>query len=135
MPVELLTYTRLTHLNISGPVSADGMMEHIHRQPQLVSLVVDRLVHDSIQTDLSIPECAKHEPVASLDTQLRELIIQIDNSLGSSLLSMHMLRYLLLKIPTLRLVTTKIIPKMRIRAFIDEYVQWYPHLANIKLVM
>ncbi|KAJ2697786.1 hypothetical protein H4R19_005639, partial [Coemansia spiralis] len=112
-----------------------GMMEYIHRQPQLVSLVVNKLMLGNIRSDLSIPECAEHKPVESLDTQLRELTIHNDRGLGSSLPSMPMLRYLLLKIPTLRLVAATGMPKEPIKTFIDEYVQWYPHLANIKLVM
>ncbi|KAJ2715438.1 hypothetical protein H4R19_001206 [Coemansia spiralis] len=49
-------------------------------------------------------------------------------------LAVRMLKYLLLRIPVLKSVTTRFVPLEQIQAFIDKYVRWYPHLANIKLM-
>ncbi|KAJ2705959.1 hypothetical protein H4R19_005063, partial [Coemansia spiralis] len=100
----------------------------------LVSLGVNILNLADAQTDFTIPECAEHEPVAPLDTQIWRLTID-DVQLGGSLeLRSQILKYLLLRIPTLKSVTTHFVPVEQVQAFIDEYVQWYPHLANIKLM-
>ncbi|KAJ2716634.1 hypothetical protein H4R19_000525 [Coemansia spiralis] len=107
----------------------------IHKLPHLVSLRVDYLTQADTQTDFSIPECAEHEPVAPLDTQLRELAIKDGYGLMTTDLALSMLKYLLLRIPTLKSITTQFVPVEQIQAFVEEYIQWYPHLANIKLVV
>ncbi|KAJ2717199.1 hypothetical protein H4R19_000143 [Coemansia spiralis] len=135
IPLELITYTGLTHLNFCGLTNADDVMGFIHKLPHLVSLNVYCLILADSQSDFSIPECTEHEPVVPLDTQIKRLIIsQVGQELSPEP-ALSMLKYLLLRISTLRSVIGMIAPIEPIRAFIDEYVQWYPHLANIKLQM
>ncbi|KAJ2712929.1 hypothetical protein H4R19_002501 [Coemansia spiralis] len=134
IPPELITYTGLTHLHFNGPMSADDVIQLIRRQRQLVYLHINGLNLDDIQTDFSIPACAEHEPVAPLVTQLRGLAISKGHVPMTIDLAFAMLKYLLLRIPTLKSVTTRFVPVEKIQAFIDEYIQWYPHLANVKLI-
>ncbi|KAJ2710905.1 hypothetical protein H4R19_003511 [Coemansia spiralis] len=133
-PPELITYKGLTHLQLNAPTNAYDVMEFIHRLPHLVNLYVGCLTPANTQTDFSIPECAEHEPVAPLDTQIRWLSISHFEQSKPVKLALSMLKYLMLKIPTLKSVTTLPVLTKQIRAFIDEYVQWYPHLANVKLM-
>ncbi|KAJ2702255.1 hypothetical protein H4R19_005371, partial [Coemansia spiralis] len=133
--LERITYTRLTHLEVFGFISVDVMIRLIHRLPHLVSLHFSCLNLENVQTDFSIPECAEHEPMAPLDTQIRYLYLQqMEDQYELPELALSMLKYLLLRIPTLRSVTTELVPVEQTQAFIDEYVQWYPHLANIQLI-
>ncbi|KAJ2714002.1 hypothetical protein H4R19_001955, partial [Coemansia spiralis] len=134
IPLELITYTGLTHLLLNGPTDADDVMELIRRLPHLVNLHVGWLTLVDAQTDFSIPESAEHEPVAPLDTQIRRLILLCFGQEELLELAFSMLKYLLLGIPTLKSVSTQFVPKEQIQAFADEYVQWYPHLANIKFM-
>ncbi|KAJ2715730.1 hypothetical protein H4R19_001039 [Coemansia spiralis] len=133
IPPELITYTRLTHLNFCGCTAADDVVGLIHKLPHLVSLCVVWLFSDEPQTDLSIPACTEHEPMTPLDTQIRRLSILNVEQEGSLEPALSMLKYLLLRIPTLKFVKAQLVPEEQIQSFIDEYVQWYPHLANVKL--
>ncbi|KAJ2711865.1 hypothetical protein H4R19_003046 [Coemansia spiralis] len=134
IPAELITYTGLTHLHFQGMTNADDVMGLIHRLPHLVSLHVDRLILADAQTDFSIPECADHEPMAPLHTQIKSFVIWQIPQEELSELAFSMLKYLLLRIPTLKSATTITMPREQIQDFIDGYVQWYPHLANVKFV-
>ncbi|KAJ2716304.1 hypothetical protein H4R19_000726, partial [Coemansia spiralis] len=86
-------------------------------------------------TDFSIPECAEHELMAPLDTQITRLSIWRIEQEELPELALSILKYLLLRIPTLKFVTALFAREEPIQAFINEYVQWYPHLANIELMM
>ncbi|KAJ2712908.1 hypothetical protein H4R19_002513, partial [Coemansia spiralis] len=132
IPLELFTYTGLTHLKCSAPTTPDDMMEHIRRQPRLVGLLIDNLRVTDSQTDFSIPECADHEPVAPLDTQVKRLIIYI-GGMQSPEEAILVLKFLMLKIRTLIVFSARRAPPEPLQAFIDDYTQWYPHLANIEL--
>ncbi|KAJ2711740.1 hypothetical protein H4R19_003099 [Coemansia spiralis] len=134
IPLELITCTELTHLQLNGSTTADDVMGHIHRQRHLVSLCVDCLTLADVQSDFSIPECTEHEPMAPLDTQIRMLALVGIGQDELPELGTWVLKYLLLRIPTLKSVTAGIVPVEQIQAFIDEYVRWYPHLANFKLM-
>ncbi|KAJ2710560.1 hypothetical protein H4R19_003688 [Coemansia spiralis] len=113
--------------------NVDDMMSHIRTQPQLISLEIDHLSLADIQADFLIPDNVEHEPVAPLDTLLRELTVYVGRGPEPAELGYPMLKYLLLKTPTLRLATVGGVSQQPIQDFIDEYAQWYPHLANIKL--
>ncbi|KAJ2713548.1 hypothetical protein H4R19_002191 [Coemansia spiralis] len=132
--LEHITNTRLTHLQALTSTGIDDIIQLIHRQRHLVSLGVNILNLADAQTDFSIPESAEHEPMAPLDTQIWTLAIDNVQLGGSPELGAQILKYLLLRIPTLKSVTAEFVPVEEIQAFIDEYVQWYPHLANIKLM-
>ncbi|KAJ2705853.1 hypothetical protein H4R19_005076 [Coemansia spiralis] len=131
IPPELITYTGLTHLQLNGPMNADDVMELIRRLPHLVSLHIDYLNLADAQTDFSIPECAEHEPMAPLDTQIRRLTIADVHHGKLPELGLRMLKYMQLRIPTLKFINTQFAPEEQIQAFLEEYVQWYPHLANV----
>ncbi|KAJ2708154.1 hypothetical protein H4R19_004834 [Coemansia spiralis] len=113
----------------------DDVMEHIRRQPHLVSLAVEDLRVANIQTDLSIPAGAEHEPVEPLDTRITKLDVSIGFGPQPLQLAAAMVTYLLLRIPTLRQLKTFKVPQESIRDFVNEYVQWYPHLAHVELDM
>ncbi|KAJ2710881.1 hypothetical protein H4R19_003525 [Coemansia spiralis] len=132
IPLELITYTGLTHLLLSGPTNADDVMGLIHKLPHLVSLQAGHLTLADAQTVISIPECTECGPMAPLDTQIKRLDIQRVGQEGSLDLALSILRYLLLRIPTLKSVTAPFAPEETIQAFIDKHVQRYPHLANIR---
>ncbi|KAJ2714555.1 hypothetical protein H4R19_001663 [Coemansia spiralis] len=132
---ELITYTGLTHLNFFVLMKADDVMGLIHKLPHLICLRVDWLTVADTQTDFSIPECAEHEPVPQLDTQIKRLMLLRLNRGELPELAVSILKYLLLRIPTLKFVTALFAREEPIQAFINEYVQWYPHLANIKFTM
>ncbi|KAJ2715428.1 hypothetical protein H4R19_001211 [Coemansia spiralis] len=134
IPFELFTYKGFTHMNMSGLVGVDDMIEHIRWQPELVSLEVLDLTPGTDRMDFSIPEYAEHEPVAPLDTQIRNLNIIIRGRSAMLQLETAMVKYLLLRIQTLRYLTAKWIPREGLQEFIDNYVKWYPHLASVKLV-
>ncbi|KAJ2706691.1 hypothetical protein H4R19_004987 [Coemansia spiralis] len=133
IPPELIAYTGLTHLDLNGPTNADDVMVLIHRMPRLMSLSVISLNLADAQTDFSIPQRAEHEPVVPLNTQIKTLAISPFDPRESNL-TLSMLKYLMLRTPTLKSVTAAFAPVEEIQAFIDEYVLWYPHLANIELV-
>ncbi|KAJ2713148.1 hypothetical protein H4R19_002397 [Coemansia spiralis] len=133
-PLELITYTGLTHLQLDRPTNADDVMELIRKLPHLVSLYVGYLNLADVQIDFSIPECAEHEPVAPLDTQIRILDLWQIEQEELPELAFSILKYLLLRISTINYVTARFVPRGQIQAFIDEYVQWYPHLANVRLL-
>ncbi|KAJ2713741.1 hypothetical protein H4R19_002095 [Coemansia spiralis] len=135
IPLGLITYTGLTHLKLNGSTTADDVMELIRRQRHLVSLRVDCLNLADTQTDFSIPECTEHEPMTPLDTQIKYLALLCTEQDELPGLALSMLKYLLLRIPTLTSVTTAIVSREQILAFIDEYIQWYPHLASIERAM
>ncbi|KAJ2708808.1 hypothetical protein H4R19_004564 [Coemansia spiralis] len=130
IPLELITYTGLTHLQLNGPTNADDVVQLIHRQRHLVNLHIDRLNLGNTRTEFSIPECAEHEPVPPLDTQIKKISILRVGLDVSQEAGTQILKYLLLRIPTLKYVDAMLTPKKQIQAFIDEYIQWYPHLAN-----
>ncbi|KAJ2713321.1 hypothetical protein H4R19_002308 [Coemansia spiralis] len=132
IPLELFAYTGLTHLKCSAPTTPDDMMEHIRRQPRLVGLLIDNLRVTDSQTDFSIPECADHEPVAPLDTQVKRLLIHIGGT-QSPEQAIPVLKFLMLKICTLVAISASQVTPHPLQAFIDDYVQRYPHLANIEL--
>ncbi|KAJ2711793.1 hypothetical protein H4R19_003075, partial [Coemansia spiralis] len=127
VPLDLITYTGITHLYLLAEVSVDDVLELINRQQHLVSLQVAYFDLFDIHADISIPECAEHELVVPLDTQLRELTLRDDS--GPEI---PIFKYLLVRIPTLRVVTTGAFAYQQLHTFVDDYVQWYPHLANIK---
>ncbi|KAJ2713299.1 hypothetical protein H4R19_002321 [Coemansia spiralis] len=133
IPLELFTYTKLTHLELTAPTSVDDMMAHIHSQPRLVSLAVNNLVLTNCKTDLSIPSSTEHELVTPLDTQIGVLSIGGAHSRGWQKKGVSMLKYLLLKMPTLSEVRAQRIPSKPIQAFVNKYAQQYPHLTNIRL--
>ncbi|KAJ2712587.1 hypothetical protein H4R19_002680, partial [Coemansia spiralis] len=134
IPLELITCTGLTHLDLNGRANVDDVMGAICRLPHLVGLYATGLTLINAQTDFSIPECAENEPMAPLDTQLKRLVIlHVDWGVLPEL-GIRVLKYLLLRIPTLKSVYAEFVCVEQIQGFIDEYVQWYPHLANIKFV-
>ncbi|KAJ2711667.1 hypothetical protein H4R19_003138 [Coemansia spiralis] len=133
IPLELITYTGLTHLHFNGPANVDDVMGLIHKLPHLVYLWVSYLNLADAQTDFSIPERAEHEPVLPLDTQIKSLSVFRVGQEGSLEPALSILKYLLLRIPTLKSATTQFVLLEQIQFFVDEYVQWYPHLANIKI--
>ncbi|KAJ2710821.1 hypothetical protein H4R19_003554 [Coemansia spiralis] len=106
------------------------MMEHIRMQPHLVGLIIDSIRVTDTQTDFSIPECADHEPVAPLDTQFKNLFIHIGETQSPEEV-IPVLKFLMLKVRTLVSIAAPQVPMKPLQAFIDDYVQWYPHLANI----
>ncbi|KAJ2706561.1 hypothetical protein H4R19_004996, partial [Coemansia spiralis] len=121
LPPELVTYTRLTHLYLCGPTGVDDLMEHIHRQPLLQVFAVDKQLVAGIPIDFSIPACAEHEPIMPFDTQIRELHIYSEFELRLYEEEISMVKYLLLRIPTLRQVIPGTIPTRLLRDFVDEY--------------
>ncbi|KAJ2713765.1 hypothetical protein H4R19_002082, partial [Coemansia spiralis] len=104
----------------------------IRRQPRLVGMIIENLRVTDTQTDFSIPECADHEPVAPLDTHVKRLVIFI-GGMQSPEEAILVLKFLMLKIRTLVAISASQVPPHPLQAFIDDYVQWYPHLANIEL--
>ncbi|KAJ2716506.1 hypothetical protein H4R19_000605 [Coemansia spiralis] len=133
VPLELFTYTGLTHLRLRGPASVDQVMHHIRTQPQLSSLDVANLIAAETQTDITIPMRGEHELVAPLDTKIRALSISTVRGHDPEDLLFPMLKYLLLTIATLRHVVAHRDSK-QLRRFVEKYVQLYPHLANPKVV-
>ncbi|KAJ2708305.1 hypothetical protein H4R19_004818, partial [Coemansia spiralis] len=131
-PPELVTYKRLTELVWSVSASVEDMMAHIHSQPHLEILTVDSLVLTNVQTDFSIPSSAERELVAPLDTQISKLTIGVDEESEAPELEIPMVKYLLLKIPTLAYVQVSEHLLQPIYTFVDRYVQQYPHLANVE---
>ncbi|KAJ2710959.1 hypothetical protein H4R19_003488, partial [Coemansia spiralis] len=114
IPPELITYTGLTHLQLDGQMNADDVVQLIRRQRRLVSLHIDGLTLGDARTDFSIPESADHEPVPPLDTQVKRLsILRIERGELPEL-GARVLKYLLLRIPTLRSVTALFVHKEHI---------------------
>ncbi|KAJ2717061.1 hypothetical protein H4R19_000228 [Coemansia spiralis] len=132
--LERFTYTGLTHLRLHGPASVDDVMGYICTQPRLVSLHVDHPTPTDPQMDFSIPACVEHDPVAPLDTQLREFTINILKDLETAGPAISMLKYLLLKTPTLRSLVPQGAPDQLFQCFVDEYTRWYPHMASLTIL-
>ncbi|KAJ2716907.1 hypothetical protein H4R19_000350 [Coemansia spiralis] len=111
------------------------MIELVRRQPRLVSLDVNDLYLNDIQADLSISPCAEHEPVTPFNTRIEELSIAIQGGPDMSEQMAPMLKFLLIKIPTLTRFDGPHVSQQAMKDFVGKYVQWYPHLANTKLNM
>ncbi|KAJ1722299.1 hypothetical protein LPJ61_005944 [Coemansia biformis] len=90
------------------------------------------LMQGTMQSDISIPASKEHEPVTPLSTTITSLDLYLT---GYRKLkeAVPLVKYVLLKIPTLTSFLVTQIGKRPILGFVDEYSQWYPHLANVKL--
>ncbi|KAJ1725096.1 hypothetical protein LPJ61_005672, partial [Coemansia biformis] len=127
---ESITCTALTKLCVSGPTSMDTMLGFIQRLPNLAKLIVHKLVLDSAQSDLSIPDASNHTPLEPLDTRLSMLAINYDGNQHSPDTAVAVAKYMLLKVPTLTEFHTAQTPQQPVVDFVATFAQWYPHLSN-----
>ncbi|KAJ2716486.1 hypothetical protein H4R19_000625 [Coemansia spiralis] len=131
---EHISCTTLTALEVTGPMGVDSMLGLIGKLPQLTSLLLRNLQLDDIQSDISIPASGTHVLEAPLHTKLRAVSIQITQH-PSPEPAAAVVKYLLLRTPTLARLHTWNVPVRQVRDFVAEYSAWHPHLALASLNM
>ncbi|KAJ2717089.1 hypothetical protein H4R19_000174 [Coemansia spiralis] len=129
----LVTCADLTELQMLAPTSVDSMLGFISQLPRLVSLSLQRVTFDDIRADLSIPPWDARGLAMPLDTQLERLSIKPVRYQDMANAVVPVVKYMLLKIPTLGYIDAACAPKQQVLDFVDDYVQRYPHLVHVVL--
>ncbi|KAJ1718658.1 hypothetical protein LPJ61_006526, partial [Coemansia biformis] len=131
---EDITCTGLMQLRVTALVDVDTMLELISRLPRLAYLTLTDLILDDFLSNISIPESVEHDPVPPLDTAITRLSITM-RELESCMVADLVVKYMLLRMPTLTDLEVVGLPEMPIMDFVDEYCQWYPHLAHVDIAL
>ncbi|KAJ2802480.1 hypothetical protein H4R21_002401 [Coemansia helicoidea] len=111
------------------------MLAFIERLPNLIGLAFFDLDLSDSQVDMSAPEADKDTVVESLHTSLKSLVIKYNMSIYSPDTAVAVVKYMLLRIPTLFRLVSEMTPKSPVLNFVDEYAPRYPHLRGVDLVL
>ncbi|KAJ2805116.1 hypothetical protein H4R21_001383 [Coemansia helicoidea] len=132
---ESITCTALTHLRVKAPTSVDAMLAIIRALPNLVELTLKDLDLSDIQVDVAITEADKGAAVEPLHSSLQSLNIDLSGSRRKqvSVRAVAVLKYMLLRIPTLARVYSAEIPKEPVLDFVGAYAPRYPRLSSVVL--
>ncbi|KAJ2779292.1 hypothetical protein H4R18_004100 [Coemansia javaensis] len=128
---EHITCTSITSLYIRPSVGVGTMLGLIGKLPKLASIYISYLNADEAEADLQLPGPDEDCVVEPLSTSIREITIAESSVLGGS---PEIIKYLLLKIPSLARLHAAFRPKRRIAEFVDAYSTRYPRLLGVKLV-
>ncbi|KAJ1718209.1 hypothetical protein LPJ61_006755 [Coemansia biformis] len=120
-------------LTVATAIDADTIIELIQMLPRLTELRLSYCVLSAIRTDISIPEPGAHQPIEPFDTRIQRLECCLSRENRPPELEIQLVRFLLLKIPTLTKLVATTVSRQAIDSFINEYVQWYPHLSRVDL--
>ncbi|KAJ1719897.1 hypothetical protein LPJ61_006237 [Coemansia biformis] len=123
----------LTRLVVQAPTSVDTMLEFICTLHSLECLTVSSLTMEDIWSDISVPRNGRQGPVTPLDTKLSRLAISTLHRQYLPKLAISVVKYLLLKIPSLAIFYAAQIPREPVQKFVSTYSRWYLHLSNIDL--
>ncbi|KAJ2794762.1 hypothetical protein H4R21_005375 [Coemansia helicoidea] len=132
---ESITCTTLTHLRASSTISVDTMLVFIERMPNLIQLTLSSLNLSGIRVDISVPGADVDAVVEPLYTSLRVLRMDYDAWNPQPDTGMTLVKYMLLRIPTLTQVTSRRTSKAQMISFVEAYAPRYPHLNSVKLVL
>ncbi|KAJ2778443.1 hypothetical protein H4R18_004603, partial [Coemansia javaensis] len=132
LPADLES-TALTCLCIRAPTTVDSIVEFIHRLPRLATLDLGCVAVHATQLDILVP--GPDEPlIAPLATALECVSVQFEyNARPEETVSL--LKYLLLRIPTLVKLASYATPRQPIVDFVARYFGSYPHLAQVKILV
>ncbi|KAJ2779127.1 hypothetical protein H4R18_004192 [Coemansia javaensis] len=128
---EHITCTSLTWLEILPLTSADTMLGLLQRLPNLAVLKLWNLTLDDIQAAVSVPKPGEGCPVEPFDARLRILHICARRNEKRLKAPAPVVKYLLLKTPTLAEARLAGVSIKRIAKFVVMYSGQYPHLASI----
>ncbi|KAJ2772922.1 hypothetical protein IWQ57_001547, partial [Coemansia nantahalensis] len=128
-----ITCTALTHLQISAPTSVDTMLAIIARLPNLIKLTFYDLDLRDIRADLSVPEADEEVDVEPLHSSLEGLAVNHDSDIHSPDTAVALVKYLLLRIPTLARLLAAQTPMAPVLEFVQAYAPRHPHLRAVSL--
>ncbi|KAJ2774614.1 hypothetical protein IWQ57_000737, partial [Coemansia nantahalensis] len=111
----------------------DTMLAFIKRLPKLSKLTFHNVYFSNIQADMSIPEANEDTAVAPLHTSLDGIAIGHGKEQHSLDTAVAVVKYLLLRIPTLARIHALQTPKSPVIDFVEAHAARYPHLSRVKL--
>ncbi|KAJ2805513.1 hypothetical protein H4R21_001229 [Coemansia helicoidea] len=132
---ESITCTTLTHLQISAPITVDTMLAFVERLPHLFQLALHNLNLSDIQTDMLIPDADEDAIVEPLRAPLRVLTIGYVIAGYSPDTAVTLVKYMLLRIPTLAELHAAQTPNIPVLGFVEAYALRHPHLSSVKLTL
>ncbi|KAJ2807024.1 hypothetical protein H4R21_000645 [Coemansia helicoidea] len=132
---ESITSTALTHLRIWSTISVDTMLALIGKLPSLVLLSAGIFDPSDIQADISIPDADEDTAVEPLSLSLKHLIMSNGRSGHSPDMAVAVVKYVLLKLPTLAVLSSRQTPRTQVLDFVKERLPRYPHLGAVKLIL
>ncbi|KAJ2778863.1 hypothetical protein H4R18_004350 [Coemansia javaensis] len=129
---ELITCMSLTRLWVSAPTGVDAMLDMVQRLPRLRSLKICHLVLDDVQSDISNPELDKGWPVAPFATSITRMSINRSRAEVSDEMLTSVVKYLLLRIPTMEKFAAIGATPAQIAEFVNVHGDQYPHLKKVR---
>ncbi|KAJ2806296.1 hypothetical protein H4R21_000927 [Coemansia helicoidea] len=132
---DSITCTALTQLNVAARTSVDTMLALIKKLPNLIGLAFFDLDLSDSQVDMSAPEADKDTVVEPLHMSLEYLVIKYDMRIHSPDTAVAVVKYMLVRIPTLFRLVSEMTPKSPVLDFVDKYAPRYPHLRGVDLVL
>ncbi|KAJ2782557.1 hypothetical protein H4R18_002186 [Coemansia javaensis] len=86
----------------------------------------------NIQADISVPKPDDDRVLGPLETNIEELTIEVRYAERQWEMLVPVVKYLLLRIPTLFTFTGKQVPKMPVMKLVRAYCGKYPHLKDVE---
>ncbi|KAJ2807689.1 hypothetical protein H4R21_000381 [Coemansia helicoidea] len=130
---ETITCTTLTHLQVSATTTEDTMLAFIERMPNLIELTFFNLNLGDARGDVSVPDANVDAVVEPIHTSLRVLHMDYNTWEPASDMGVALMKYLLLRIPTLTEMIAGSTPNGPVTSFVEAYAPRYPHLSSVKL--
>ncbi|KAJ2807386.1 hypothetical protein H4R21_000495 [Coemansia helicoidea] len=130
---DSITCTALTHLLVAARTSVDTMLAFIERLPNLTELTLYTLDLSDTQADISVPGADEDTVVEPLHTWLESLTIEYDISIHSPDTATAVVKYMLLRIPTLFRLVSRMTPEGLVLSFVEQYAPRYPHLRGVEM--
>ncbi|KAJ2801683.1 hypothetical protein H4R21_002705, partial [Coemansia helicoidea] len=118
---ESISCAALTHLQVRAPTGVDTVLALIERLPNLVRMAFYDLDLSGIQTDMSVPDADESTAVEPLHTSLASLAINYDTERHSPDTALGVVKYLLLRIPTLTELIAIQAPNSPVVGFVEAY--------------
>ncbi|KAJ2800831.1 hypothetical protein H4R21_003020 [Coemansia helicoidea] len=130
---ESLTCSTLTRLTVLAPTGVDAMLALLERLPNLADLFLYLLDARDVRADISIPGANEDSVVAPLRTSLRVLVINYNKWAQPPGVVLAVMKFMMLSIPTLTVLTSIPDPGSPLAGFVEEYAPRHPHLLNVEL--
>ncbi|KAJ1727005.1 hypothetical protein LPJ61_004821 [Coemansia biformis] len=129
--LENIAFTGLTDLWTTAPTGVDEVFGCIRKLPLLTSLTIVNCTFGDIQTDITVPDSGEHEAIEPFKTRIQRLQLRMcrDSFVFDS--AVMVVKYLLLRMPSVVRFATSDIPQQPIARFASKYSRQYPHLVNV----
>ncbi|KAJ2774324.1 hypothetical protein IWQ57_000873 [Coemansia nantahalensis] len=135
MVPESITRTALTHLQVSAPTSVDAMLALIGGLPCLLGLTLFSLDLSDVQVDISVPDADEDVVVDPLHALLKGLAINYDRARNSPDMAVAVVKYMLLRIPSLAVLYAAQAPRDPVLNFVEAYAPRHPHLGSVDMML